>query len=58
MGDARCTSAAGAPGAARRWYYSSWREGEWLAFDAPEKLPFRKLVRTISRVAAPHAQDR
>lgn len=41
-----------------RWYYSSWREGEWLAFDAPEKLPFRKLVRTISRVAAPHAQDR
>jgi excinuclease ABC subunit C len=34
-----------------RWYYSSWREGEWLAFDAPEKLPFRKLVRLISRVA-------
>ncbi len=41
-----------------RWYYSSWREGEWLAFDAPEKLPFRKLVRLISRVAAPHAQGR
>ena len=35
-----------------RWYYSSWREGEWLAFDAPEKLPFRRLVRIISRVAA------
>jgi hypothetical protein len=34
-----------------RWYYSSWREGEWLAFDAPEKLPFRRLVRLISRVA-------
>jgi excinuclease UvrABC nuclease subunit len=34
-----------------RWYYSSWREGEWLAFDAPEKVPFRRLVRMISRVA-------
>jgi excinuclease ABC subunit C len=38
-----------------RWYYSSWREGGWLAFDAPEKLPFRKLVRLISRVAASQA---
>jgi hypothetical protein len=34
-----------------RWYYSSWREGEWLAFDAPEKLPFRRLVRLVSKVA-------
>jgi len=34
-----------------RWYYSSWREGEWLAFEALEKLSFRKLVRLISRVA-------
>jgi excinuclease ABC subunit C len=39
-----------------RWYYSSWREGEWLAFDAPEKLPFRRLVRLISRVATSAAQ--
>jgi excinuclease ABC subunit C len=39
-----------------RWYYSSWREGEWLAFDVPEKLPFRKLVRLISRVATSHGQ--
>lgn len=34
-----------------RWYYSSWREGEWLPFETPEKLPFRKLVRLVSRVA-------
>jgi excinuclease ABC subunit C len=39
-----------------RWYYSSWREGEWLHFGAPEKLPFRKLVRMISRVARTQPQ--
>jgi excinuclease ABC subunit C len=35
-----------------RWYYSSWREGEWLAFESVEAVPFRKLVRVISRVAS------
>jgi len=34
-----------------RWYYSSWRDGEWLAFDNLENLPYRKLVHAISRVA-------
>jgi excinuclease ABC subunit C len=34
-----------------RWYYSSWRDGEWLAFERPEDIPYRKLVRAISRVA-------
>jgi excinuclease ABC subunit C len=34
-----------------RWYYSSWREGEWLPFEAPEQMPIRKLVRLISRIA-------
>ncbi len=44
-----------------RWFYSSWREGEWLAFEAFENLPYRKLVHAISRVArretlwAPHS---
>ena len=33
-----------------RWYYSSWRDGEWLAFERPADLPYRKLVRAISRV--------
>ena len=34
-----------------RWYYSSWRDGEWFAFDSLESLPYRKLVHAISRVA-------
>jgi excinuclease UvrABC nuclease subunit len=34
-----------------RWYYSSWRDGEWLAFDSYEDIPYRKLVHAISRVA-------
>jgi excinuclease UvrABC nuclease subunit len=35
-----------------RWYYSSWREGEWLRFDGPDQVPYRRLVRAISRVAS------
>jgi excinuclease ABC subunit C len=34
-----------------RWYYSSWREGEWLGFESMDAVPFRKLVRVISRIA-------
>jgi len=34
-----------------RWYYSSWREGEWIFFDRFEDPPYRKLVHAISRVA-------
>ena len=34
-----------------RWVYSSWRDGEWLQFENLETLPYRKLVRAISRVA-------
>jgi excinuclease UvrABC nuclease subunit len=34
-----------------RWYYSSWREGEWLPFETGDRFPVRKLVRLISRVA-------
>jgi hypothetical protein len=40
-----------------RWFYSSWREGEWLAFESPEKLSFRRLVRLISKIAAPKLQS-
>jgi len=35
-----------------RWHGSSWRDGEWLAFDSLEKIPYRKLVNAIGRVAA------
>jgi excinuclease ABC subunit C len=33
-----------------RWYYSSWCEGEWLAFENYDEIPYRKLVNAISRV--------
>jgi excinuclease UvrABC nuclease subunit len=34
-----------------RWFYSSWRDGEWLGFDSPDQAPYRKLVNAIHRVA-------
>lgn len=35
-----------------RWYYSSWRDGEWLSFESYADIPYRKLVNAVSRVAA------
>lgn len=35
-----------------RWYYSSWRDAEFLSFPALEELPYRRLVRAISKSAA------
>lgn len=37
-----------------RWYYSSWRDGEWLAFDDLGSISYRKLVNAIHRVATAH----
>jgi excinuclease ABC subunit C len=34
-----------------RWYYSSWRDGEWLSFESWDEIPYRRLVHAISRVA-------
>jgi excinuclease ABC subunit C len=34
-----------------RWYYSTWRDGEWLGFESFDDIPYRKLVNAISRVA-------
>jgi excinuclease ABC subunit C len=34
-----------------RWFYSSWRDGEWLAVESFDNPPYRKLVHAISRVA-------
>jgi len=39
-----------------RWYYSSWRDGEWLSFQTLRDIPYRRLVRAVSRVAATAAQ--
>lgn len=33
-----------------RWFYSSWRDGEWIGFESLAALPYRKLVRAISRI--------
>jgi len=34
-----------------RWYYSTWRDGEWLGFEDLSAVPYRKLINAISRVA-------
>jgi excinuclease ABC subunit C len=34
-----------------RWYYSTWREGEWIGFESYDDIPYRKLVHAVSRVA-------
>jgi hypothetical protein len=34
-----------------RWHTSSWRDGEWIDIDWPSKIPYRKLVNAIARVA-------
>jgi excinuclease UvrABC nuclease subunit len=35
-----------------RWYGSSWRDGEWIGFDSFEKIPYRKIVNAVARVAS------
>jgi excinuclease ABC subunit C len=35
-----------------RWQGSSWRDGEWIGFESLEKIPYRKLVNAIGRVAS------
>jgi excinuclease ABC subunit C len=34
-----------------RWFYSSWRDGEWVRFESLDRVPYRKVVGAISRVA-------
>lgn len=34
-----------------RWQGSSWRDGEWIGFESFDKLPYRKLVNAVGRVA-------
>lgn len=35
-----------------RWRFSSWSDGEWVGFAGLGEVPYRKLVRAISRVRA------
>ncbi len=34
-----------------RWYYSSWRDGEWFPFVELARLDYRRLVRGLSKIA-------
>ena len=36
-----------------RWYYSSFRDGEWLGFQSAAAVPYRKIVNAINRVLLP-----
>jgi hypothetical protein len=36
-----------------RWFYSSWRDGEWIAFENLAGAPYRKLVNAVHRVVGP-----
>ena len=40
-----------------QWYYGAWRDAEWRPFGLAEEIPYRALVRDISRAAA-RAQGR
>jgi excinuclease ABC subunit C len=40
-----------------RWFYSSWREGEWVSIGRWEEIPYRKLVNAVARVAQPGRRD-
>ncbi|MBX9602776.1 MAG: hypothetical protein K2X35_17365 [Bryobacteraceae bacterium] len=33
-----------------RWYYSSWRDGEFLLMEDWNKMPYRRIVNAIARV--------
>lgn len=35
-----------------RWFYSSSRDGQWVPFRNLDELPYRRLVRAISKVTA------
>ena len=34
-----------------RWYYATWRDGEWIPVEDPARPPYRKLVNAIARTA-------
>lgn len=38
-----------------RWYFSSWRDGEWFPFRSLNDLNYRKLVRALSAMAKANA---
>jgi excinuclease UvrABC nuclease subunit len=44
-----------------RWYFSSWRDGAWIEFEADRPVPYRRVVSAISRIvhrSSPAASDK
>jgi excinuclease ABC subunit C len=40
-----------------RWHYSTWSDGEWIGFQSLDEVPYRKLVRAISRARQKMADE-
>jgi excinuclease UvrABC nuclease subunit len=38
-----------------RWFYSSWRDADWLPFNNISSLPYRKIVNALKRHVTPAA---
>ncbi|HXK05333.1 MAG TPA: hypothetical protein VMS37_23215 [Verrucomicrobiae bacterium] len=38
-----------------RWYYSTWRDGEWIGIESFDQIPYRKLVNAVGRVVRSEA---
>ena len=36
-----------------RWFYSTWRDGEWIGCQSLGTIPIRKIVNAIGRLAKP-----
>jgi hypothetical protein len=34
-----------------RWFFSSWRDGEWFPFTTLANLSYRRLIREVSKLA-------
>jgi hypothetical protein len=35
-----------------KWYYASWREGEWMSLEDFTQIPYRQLVRRVSKAVS------
>lgn len=40
-----------------RWYYSSFRDGDWIAFTGADKANYRKLARSLFKWVKEDAKD-
>ncbi len=38
-----------------RWYYSSWRDGEWFSFRTITDLNYRRLIRELAKLVRPES---